>query len=170
MSPQSAMQLPASGSGVGLAASWTFSSERAVMLGTRSGGFLRVDTGAVWLTLDGPHQGPANDWGDLVLRSGTRIHLTAGQHVVLEPYQRAANEPTGFSWEPDAPVGVSGARAGVLPRVWRKVGAMLVRWGRALAQWLAPAPVWPARDPALELERATQSAWRSLYHLRGNQP
>jgi hypothetical protein len=170
MSPHSAMQLPASGSGVGLAASWTFSSERAVMLGAQSGGFLHVDKGTVWLTLDGPHQGPANDWGDLVLRSGTRIHLTAGQHVVLEPYQRAANEPTGFSWEPDAFAADADAPAGPMSAGWRRTGAMLVRLARALGQWLAPAPTWPAIDPALELERATQSAWRSLYHLRGNPP
>jgi hypothetical protein len=170
MSSHSAMPLPATGSGVGLAASWTFSSDRAVMLGAQSGGFLQVDKGTVWLTLDGPHQGPANDWGDLVLRSGTRIHLMAGQQVVLEPYQRAANEPTGFSWEPDAPAAVPLAHAGAVAAGWRKAGAVLARLGRALGQCLAPAPTWPARDPALELELATQSAWRSLYHLRSNQP
>lgn len=170
MSSHPAMQLPAMGPGVGLAASWTFSSERAVMLGAQSDGFLYVDKGTVWLTLDGPHQGPANDWGDLVLRSGTRIHLTAGQHVVLEPYQRAANEATGFSWEPDAPASAPLSLGGRVSAWWRKAGAACFRLGRVLGQWLAPAPTWPARDPAQELERATQSAWRSLYHLRSNQP
>ena len=101
MSTPSALQLPASGSGVGLAACWTLSSERAVMLGAQSGGFLQVERGTVWATLDGPHQGPANDWGDLVLKSGTRIHVTAGQHVVLERFQPAANEAVCFRWEPD---------------------------------------------------------------------
>ena len=97
MSPQSAMQLPASGSGVGLAASWTFSSERAVMLGTRSGGFLRVDTGAVWLTLDGPHERRA---GDLFLEAGARMPIAAGQRVVLEPVARAGTREAAIDWLP----------------------------------------------------------------------
>lgn len=167
MSPPSALQLPASGPGIGLAACWTLSSERAVMLGARSGGFLHVDRGTIWATLDGPHQGPANDWGDLVLKSGTRIHVMAGQHVVLERFQPAANEAVCFSWEPDAATPALPARhvtAGL-----RKAWALMRRAAIAFGRWLAPGPAWP-HDLAREYENAKALAWRNLYHLRINHP
>ncbi len=167
MSTPSALQLPASGSGVGLAACWTLSSERAVILGAQSGGFLQVERGTVWATLDGPHQGPANDWGDLVLKSGTRIHVTAGQHVVLERFQPAANEAACFSWEPDsvAPVLPKRRVSAVLQKAW----VLLRRGAAALGHWLAPRPGWP-HDLASEYESAKDLVWRDLYHLRINQP
>lgn len=97
MSTPSALQLPASGPGVGLAACWTLSSGngRSCLARSRALFKLQVERGTVWATLDGPHQGPANDWGDLVLKSGTRIHVTAGQHVVLEQFasQRPTRQP-----------------------------------------------------------------------------
>lgn len=164
MSIQVAMQLPASMPGAGLVACWTLSSDRAVMLGAQAGGFLQVDHGTVWLTLDGPHQGPANDWGDRVLRSGTRVHVAAGQHVVLERFQPAANEAVCFSWEPDAVTSM--AHHGHLRGAMRTAVALL---RRATARWLAPGPQWQ-HDLKEEYANLKGRAWRNLYHLRTNQP
>ncbi|MEP6972021.1 MAG: DUF2917 domain-containing protein [Betaproteobacteria bacterium] len=167
MSTPIAMQLSANMPGSGLAACWTLSSDRAVMLGAQSGGFLQVDHGTVWLTLDGPHQGPANDWGDLVLKSGTRIHVTAGQHVVLEHFRPAANEAVCFSWEPDAVASI--APLGRFRCALRATGSVLRRAVGALGQWLAPGPAWP-HDLEREYANIKDEAWRNLYHLRINPP
>ncbi len=170
MSSNTAMQLAPLPLGIGLAGCWTLPSTRAIKLGAASGGFLQVAQGTVWATLDGPHQGPANDWGDRVLRCGTRIHLTAGQQVVLEPYQRAANEKTCFSWEPDLQASAPTVRPGVLRKGWHAVGAVLQRLGQVLGRWLAPAPAWSPQHGAQHDEQVRDHAWRDLYHLRTNQP
>lgn len=164
MSSQNAMQLASLPLGIGLAGSWTLPLARAVKLGAASGGFLQVAQGTVWATFDGPHQGPANDWGDLVLRCGTRIYLTAGQQVVLEPYQSAANGATRFSWEPDAMPQAPVSRTGALRN---KVGDW---WGRLLAQRQAPAPAWPQHAGAPRGDQARQAAWHYLRQLRINPP
>lgn len=79
---------------------WKLAPERAVTLNPTEAGVLRVAQGQVWATLDGPHHGPANDWGDVVLHSGEQLQLMPGQHVVVEPFGDAVNEPVYFSWEP----------------------------------------------------------------------
>lgn len=81
---------------------WKLPPERAITLNPGQAGVLRVAHGQVWATLDGPHHGPANDWGDLVLHSGEQLALMPGQHVVVEPFGDACNEPAYFSWEPAA--------------------------------------------------------------------
>jgi hypothetical protein len=66
---------------------------------------LRVTQGRLWATVDGPHHGPTNDQGDLVLNAGERLHLRAGQRVVIESWSGCHLERgTGtayFTWEPD---------------------------------------------------------------------
>lgn len=81
---------------------WKLAPERAVTLNPTEAGILRIAQGQVWATLDGPHHGPANDWGDVVLHSGEQLELMPGQHVVVEPFSDAVNEPAYFSWEPSA--------------------------------------------------------------------
>lgn len=164
MSTHHATQLSPQPLGIGLAGSWSLPSSRAVKLGVASGGYLEVAQGTVWATLDGPHQGPANDWGDLVLGCGTRIHLTAGQQVVLESYQRAANEPARFSWEPDAVVSEPVSRTGTLRH---RVGAWLAG---LQTQEPAPAPEWPAHNGAPRGAQARQAAWHYLRQMRINPP
>jgi hypothetical protein len=156
------MQLVSQPLGIGLPGSWTLPSARAVTLGAATDGFLQVAHGTVWATFDGPHpQGAANDWGDLVLRCGTRIHLMAGQQVVLERYQHASNEAVGFSWEPDVaqPARPSHAQA------W------LGRWWRSL--WTprrAGLQEWTYGSDTRAGESARQAAWRHLRELRINPP
>lgn len=79
---------------------WQLAPERAVTLSPTEAGVLRIAQGQVWATLNGPHHGPANDWGDVVLHSGEQLQLMPGQRVVVEPFGDAVNEPAYFSWEP----------------------------------------------------------------------
>lgn len=79
---------------------WKLAPDRAVTLNPGEAGVLRIAQGHVWVTLDGPHQGPANDWGDVVLHPGEQLQLLPGQHAVVESFGDAVNEPVYFSWEP----------------------------------------------------------------------
>jgi hypothetical protein len=81
---------------------WKLAPERAVTLNPTEAGVLRIAQGQVWATLNGPHHGPANDWGDVVLHGGEQLKLMPGQHVVIEPFGDAVNEPVYFSWEPSS--------------------------------------------------------------------
>ncbi len=51
---------------------------------------LRITQGRVWLTLDGPQSGAANDWGDVVLQSGDQFALEPGQRIVVEAWTTLA--------------------------------------------------------------------------------
>ena len=87
-----------------------------------------IECGEVWATLDGPHQGPANDWGDRVLHRGDQLQLMPGQHVVLEVFGVAANEPAYLCWAPAS--GSPGSAAEVLGRWMAALGNTLT--------WLVP--------------------------------
>ncbi len=102
MVANSALKLQQSTDGVALPGFWKLAPERAVTLNPGEAGVLRIAQGHVWVTLDGPHHGPANDWGDVVLHPGEQLRLMPGQHVVVEPFGDAVNEPVYFSWEPVA--------------------------------------------------------------------
>jgi hypothetical protein len=103
---QTAPPLQASGlrtHGVAPVGSWKLASGHAVTLRDANAAVLRINHGSVWATVDGPHAGPANNQGDLVLRAGDRLTLQAGQRVVIEPWNSSAasaNEAVYFSWDP----------------------------------------------------------------------
>ena len=61
----------------------------ALALQARSGGWLQVQCGAVWLTRDG-------DATDHVLAAGQRLHLGAGERVVVEPWR--AGQAAELAW------------------------------------------------------------------------
>lgn len=111
---QSPIGTPASGC-------WSLAAEHALTLHPNEAGVLRVAQGRVWATLAGPHHGPANDWGDVVLGGGEQLALMPGQQVVVEPYGDAVNEPAYFRWEPL----VARASAPPRPSSW---------WGDVLAR------------------------------------
>ena len=100
MNSRSALKLQQSDAANAGHGSWKLQPARALTLGSESGGLLVVECGEVWATLDGPHQGPANDWGDQVLHRGDQLQLMPGQHVVLEVFGAAANEPAFLCWAP----------------------------------------------------------------------
>ena len=143
MIANNALKLQQSQDGLSLPGFWKLAPEHAVTLNPSEAGVLRIAQGQVWATLDGPHQGPANDWGDVVLHSGEQLKLMPGQHVVVEPFGDAVNEPVYFSWEPStalAHAAVPGDESG-----WRDVLArqpatlhdeMSIRV-RALGRWMS---------------------------------
>lgn len=162
------LQLTAGSAGFALPGCWTLARDRAIKLDTRDPGYLRVAHGAVWATLDGPHeQGQANEWGDVVLRCGARIRLVPGQQVVLEPYPDAANEDACFSWEPDGPVQQTGLSRAA--RVWRWLRGIGTAVTGGLGQWLEPGPGWPRHREDF-YQQTRDQALRRLYHLSINQP
>ena len=89
---------------LGPAGSWVLPAGCAITLDVADESALAVTQGRVWATFDGPHQGPANDLGDLILDVGERLPLHVGQRVVIEPWSAggAASEILGayFSLEP----------------------------------------------------------------------
>jgi hypothetical protein len=94
---------------VGPAGSWVLPAGHALTLHSHEARALRVTQGRVWATLDGPHAGPGNDRGDLILQAGEHLNLQAGQRVVIEPLnghadgqQTCANDAAYFSLEPAA--------------------------------------------------------------------
>ena len=59
---------------------------RAVTLYIPDASALAIHQGRVWATFDGPHQGPANDLGNVILAAGERLSLHSGQRVVIESW------------------------------------------------------------------------------------
>lgn len=153
MATHNALKLQQSPLGAMLPECWKLVPERAVTLHPDAAGVLRISQGRVWATVEGPHQGPANDWGDVVLHSGEQLQLFPGQQVVVEAYGEAVNEPAYFSWEPttaEAAAGASAARPWGdvlarpllhadqnLPRLLLAAGRGLALLGNALS-WLVP--------------------------------
>ena len=151
MASRNALKLQQCPLGSGIPECWKLVPDRALTLLPDAAGVIRVSRGRVWATLEGPHHGPANDWGDVVLRSGEHLQLLAGQQVVVEVYGQAVNEAAYFSWEPAHPSpaqdGFSAspwgdplarpvAQAGnPLSRLARPVVQAMVRIGNGL-QWL----------------------------------
>ncbi len=80
------------------ASGWCLESGRALTLQPRDAGELRVSQGRIWATLDGPHAGPANQAGDLVLQAGERLALRPGQRVVIESWDPVAQGPACLVW------------------------------------------------------------------------
>jgi hypothetical protein len=146
MNSQSALKLNASATAAALGGCWKLASGHAMTLEPRQGGVLRINAGQVWATLDGPHSGPANDWGDLFLTEGQRLSLLPGQRVVVEPRGDAANRPAYFEWEPTSTVlDMSSANAS--------------RWQVAVVQ--------PARDLVASLVLVAQATARLTAGLLG---
>ncbi len=79
---------------------WQLPEHRAVSFKSPAAGQLRVLRGRVWATADGPHSGPLNDWGDVVLSRGEAWAVQAGQRIVLEPWAAQQGEPVLLGWEP----------------------------------------------------------------------
>ena len=93
MTSQPSMKMHSPAASETLGGCWKLASGRAMTLQPREAGVLRINAGQVWATLDGPHTGPANDWGDLFLTKGQRLNLQPGQRVVIEPRGDAVNRP-----------------------------------------------------------------------------
>jgi hypothetical protein len=75
---------------------WMLAAGRALSLRPREAGVLRIAGGAAWITFDGPHDGPANDQGDLLLAPGESLRVAAGRRLVLETH---GTEAVAFQWD-----------------------------------------------------------------------
>ena len=167
MVSNNALKMHQSPSGAPAAGCWSLASEHALTLHPNEAGVLRVAQGRVWATLAGPHHGPANDWGDMVLGSGEQLALVPGQEVVVEPYDKAANEPAYFFWEPLA---AQAPAAPQPPPVW---GDVLARPSLDVG----PVPVFALaavgrllRRVAAALTLLVAGKGRVLSPLESNQP
>jgi len=106
MASQTLTQMQQSSSAPALPGTWKLAARRAITLQPREAGLLRVAHGQLWVTFDGPHDGPRNDLGDHVIGVGEQLRLRAGQRLVVEAWDpRSASY---FSWDP-LPAGVRGA-------------------------------------------------------------
>jgi hypothetical protein len=77
---------------------------QTLSLRPRRAGVLRINQGRLWLTLDGPHSGPANAWGDQVLYTGQSFALMAGQRAVVEAWPVTDGAVSQFEWLPEPTV------------------------------------------------------------------
>ncbi len=167
MVSNNALKMHQSPRGAPTSGCWSLASEHALTLHPNEAGVLRVARGRVWATLAGPHHGPANDWGDVVLGGGEQLALMPGQQVVVEPYGDAVNEPAYFCWEPLA------ARASAAPQPWSLWGDVLARPSLDVG----PVPVFALaaigrllRRVAAALTVLVAGRGRVLSPLESNQP
>jgi len=114
---------------------WKLAPGRALSLQPRQPGWLRVAQGQVWVTLGARHQGAGNELGDFFLHVGEQLAVRPGQHLVLEPFERAQQQAVFFEWTPsleaDQAPAVQNAEAVTLPL--RDLGLALGLVGSALA-------------------------------------
>jgi len=104
---------------------WQMAPGRALQFQADKAVELQIAQGRVWATLDGPHAGAANDWGDLGLRSGDRFPLQPGQRRVAESWMDTARGGAArLVWSPAAQ-----AMQATGPAWWAA--------GSAFAAWLA---------------------------------
>lgn len=93
----------------------------ALALQARTGGWLQVQCGQVWITRSG-------DGLDHVLSAGQRLRLSRGERVVVEPWQ--AGQAARLAWGAGAagPQGAAGADQG-----WRAGGLRVLARGLRVA-------------------------------------
>ncbi|WP_210544342.1 DUF2917 domain-containing protein [Rhodoferax sp. PAMC 29310] len=75
-------------------------ARQTLRLCPRGAGVLRIGQGRLWLTLDGPHHGPVNAWGDHVVYAGQSMALLVGQRAVVEAWPVTEGAVSQFEWLP----------------------------------------------------------------------
>ncbi len=99
---------------------WPLANGKALGLHAKRASVLRLASGRVWATLDGPHAGPPNDQGDLALGAGEVLPVAAGKRLVIEPMGRSGDEPVHFSFDPAPQAGPDADRnACAAPTRWQ---------------------------------------------------
>ena len=100
MTPSNALKLHPFHGGATPPGCWKLAPGRVISLQPHEAGLLRIAEGRVWATLNGPHEGHGNESGDHFLQIGQRLHVRAGQHLVMEPWAQASEAPVYFEWTP----------------------------------------------------------------------
>lgn len=103
---------------------WKLGAGRAVTLKPREDGVLRIAHGGLWVTLEGPHGGLANESGDHFLSAGQELTVQAGQRAVIEPWGNHTEAPAYFAWDP-------------MPAVMLSPVRVMNQWQAAVVQPLA---------------------------------
>lgn len=126
------------------AGSWHLGRGHALRLCGREAASLRITSGRVWATLDGPYCGALNNQGDLVLEAGQELSVPAGRGVVIEPWGKSPagvpsdDEAVFFAWDSVAALHSAhlqeGAQTAPRPRLQTAVGDPLRELGQALWQ------------------------------------
>ena len=79
---------------------WAMEPQEVLSLFPRAPALVRVTQGRIWATLNGPHSGPANAWGDVFLEPGQVLQVPAGQRLVLESLAGRGEAAACFDWLP----------------------------------------------------------------------
>jgi hypothetical protein len=118
---------------------WKLTPGRALSLQPRNAGLLRVAQGQVWVTLDVPQQGAGNELGDYFLHAGEQLAVNPGQHLVLEPFERADQQAVFFEWTPslESAGALAAQDATAVTQPLRDLGLALGMVGTALAHLCA---------------------------------
>ena len=80
--------------------SWSLMPGTAFSLLPREAGALRLASGRVWATVDGPHTGHGNESGDHFLVAGQTLAVRSGQRLVFERWDSERLSPVYFDWTP----------------------------------------------------------------------
>lgn len=81
---------------------WSLMPGTALSLLPREAGVLRIASGRVWATVDGPHTVHGNESGDHFLAAGQVLTVRGGQHLVFESWNSVPGSPVYFDWTPVA--------------------------------------------------------------------
>lgn len=84
----------------GVSGCWALMPGTALSLLPREAGVLRIASGRVWATVDGPHTGHGNESGDHFLQAGQVLAVRGGQRLVFEPWDSVLESPVYFDWTP----------------------------------------------------------------------
>lgn len=102
-SQQSVQSVAATGKDAGSGAAigmWAMEPQEVLSLFPHAPAVVRVTQGRIWATLNGPHSGPANAWGDVFLEPGQVLQVPAGQRLVLESLAGRSEAAACFDWLP----------------------------------------------------------------------
>lgn len=135
---------------------WTMKAGRALSLRPRHASILEIAQGRAWVTLHQDGREPQADW---VLVPGSSLHVPAGAHVVMEPWEVAGEaQALAFRWDGVADSGLAWrARAGrslAVGQSWRDLRDAARRGAAGLAQAASAA--------ADALRAAARLAWGLL--------
>jgi Protein of unknown function (DUF2917) len=153
------------------AGSWKLARGRAVTLHDANGAVLRITHGRVWATVDGPHAGPANNRGDIVLEAGQRLTVPPGRRVVIEPWRtHTASDFRDSSDSSKSGEATATREADAVYFSWDPAPAALPLQMDAALQGgsrLQCAVVYPLRDFGLALALAARALGRLAWGVAG---
>ncbi len=150
MSDPTTFDVHQSPTGTNVPGCWKLEAGRALTLRPRESGVLRIAQGRIWVTMDGPRHGHANESGDLFLMPGRGMVVQAGQRLVIESWGQERAGMAWFSWDP-----MPQRTAQAVDRAVRRAS----RWQVAVGQ--------PLRDLGLALGLAGAALGRLVVGVLG---